>query len=116
MWEFYVGGYQLLRRRLHDERYRNHWQAKRAWYEKHGFADHLITTVLQLTWPCVLALDARQGPPPVRSGVPKNNYRNKTINGTGMMPVHLPAAERRAGEGRGEATASRRAQGMRRET
>jgi len=44
VWEFYVGGYQLLRRWLHDERYRNHWQAKRAWYEKHGFADHLITT------------------------------------------------------------------------
>ncbi|RLC69495.1 MAG: hypothetical protein DRI52_08765, partial [Chloroflexi bacterium] len=29
---------------LHDERYRNHWETKRAWYEKHGFADRLITT------------------------------------------------------------------------
>jgi exodeoxyribonuclease V alpha subunit len=29
---------------LHNERYRNHWETKRAWYEKHGFADRLITT------------------------------------------------------------------------
>jgi exodeoxyribonuclease V alpha subunit len=29
---------------LHDERYRNHWETKRTWYEKHGFADRLITT------------------------------------------------------------------------
>ncbi len=29
---------------LHDEKYRNHWDTKRAWYEKHGFADRLITT------------------------------------------------------------------------
>ena len=29
---------------LHDERYHNHWETKRAWYEKHGFADRLITT------------------------------------------------------------------------
>ena len=29
---------------LHDEGYRNHWETKRAWYEKHGFADRLITT------------------------------------------------------------------------
>ena len=29
---------------LHDERYRNHWETKEAWYEKHGFADRLITT------------------------------------------------------------------------
>ena len=29
---------------LHDQKYRNHWDTKRAWYEKHGFADRLITT------------------------------------------------------------------------
>jgi len=29
---------------LHDERYRNHWETKKTWYEKHGFADRLITT------------------------------------------------------------------------
>jgi len=29
---------------LHDERYRHHWETKRMWYEKHGFADRLITT------------------------------------------------------------------------
>lgn len=29
---------------LHDEGYRNHWATKQAWYEKHGFADRLITT------------------------------------------------------------------------
>ena len=29
---------------LHDEKYRNHWDTKRAWYEKHSFADHLITS------------------------------------------------------------------------
>jgi hypothetical protein len=29
---------------LHSERYRNHWDTKKAWYEKHGFADRLITT------------------------------------------------------------------------
>ena len=29
---------------LHDEGYRNHWEVKRAWYEKHGFADRLVTT------------------------------------------------------------------------
>lgn len=29
---------------LHDKRYRNHWKTKKAWYEKHGFADHLIVT------------------------------------------------------------------------
>ena len=29
---------------LHQERYRNHWETKRAWYEKHGFANRLITT------------------------------------------------------------------------
>jgi hypothetical protein len=29
---------------LHDESYRNHWETKQAWYEKHGFADRLITT------------------------------------------------------------------------
>lgn len=29
---------------LHNQRYRNHWDTKRAWYEKHGFADHLIVT------------------------------------------------------------------------
>jgi hypothetical protein len=29
---------------LHDESYRSHWETKRAWYEKHGFASHLITT------------------------------------------------------------------------
>jgi len=29
---------------LHDTRYRNHWETKKAWYEKHGFAENLITT------------------------------------------------------------------------
>ena len=29
---------------LHDERYRNHLENKRGWYEKHGFVDSLITT------------------------------------------------------------------------
>lgn len=29
---------------LKDESYRNHWEAKQAWYKKHGFADRLITT------------------------------------------------------------------------
>ena len=29
---------------LHDERYCNHWETKRSWYGKHGFADRLITT------------------------------------------------------------------------
>ncbi|MFC2037714.1 AAA family ATPase, partial [Chloroflexota bacterium] len=29
---------------LHDDRYRNHWETKKAWYEKHNFADRLITT------------------------------------------------------------------------
>jgi exodeoxyribonuclease V alpha subunit len=29
---------------LHDQRYRDHWETKRAWYEKHGFAERLITT------------------------------------------------------------------------
>ena len=29
---------------LQDEGYRNHWDAKRSWYEKHGFADRLIMT------------------------------------------------------------------------
>jgi len=29
---------------LHDESYRSHWETKRAWYEKHGFADRLIIT------------------------------------------------------------------------
>jgi hypothetical protein len=27
-----------------DEAYRNHWDTKKAWYLKHGFADHLIET------------------------------------------------------------------------
>jgi hypothetical protein len=29
---------------LHDERYRNHWETKQAWYKKQGFADRLIMT------------------------------------------------------------------------
>jgi hypothetical protein len=29
---------------LHKERYRNHWETKKAWYEKHGFANRLIAT------------------------------------------------------------------------
>ncbi|MBN1139883.1 MAG: AAA family ATPase [Anaerolineae bacterium] len=29
---------------LHDENYRNHWDTKQAWYRKHGFAAHLVTT------------------------------------------------------------------------
>jgi len=29
---------------LSDPRYAAHWQKKKAWYEKHGFADYLITT------------------------------------------------------------------------
>ncbi len=29
---------------LHDKRYRNHWKTKKTWYEKYGFADHLIIT------------------------------------------------------------------------
>lgn len=29
---------------LHDPGYRSHWETKKAWYEKHGFADRLITT------------------------------------------------------------------------
>ncbi|HDQ71441.1 MAG TPA: hypothetical protein ENN19_05010 [Chloroflexi bacterium] len=29
---------------LHKEKYRNHWDTKKAWYEKHGFANRLITT------------------------------------------------------------------------
>ena len=29
---------------LHDPKYRQHQEAKHAWYEKHGFADRLIVT------------------------------------------------------------------------
>lgn len=29
---------------LHNSEYRRHWEAKRAWYGKHGFADRLIVT------------------------------------------------------------------------
>jgi len=29
---------------LHNEGYRNHWEVKNAWYQKHGFADNLIVT------------------------------------------------------------------------
>ena len=29
---------------MHDEKYRNKREAKLAWYQKHGFADHLIET------------------------------------------------------------------------
>jgi len=29
---------------LGDESYRNHWETKRAWYDKHGFGDRLIVS------------------------------------------------------------------------
>jgi hypothetical protein len=29
---------------LTNQRYRRHWETKKAWYEKHGFGDNLITT------------------------------------------------------------------------
>lgn len=29
---------------LHNEDYRNHWETKKAWYEKHNFANSLIVT------------------------------------------------------------------------
>jgi len=29
---------------LSKPRYREHWEKKKAWYEKHGYAENLITT------------------------------------------------------------------------